>query len=68
MTAATLKPCPFCGVDLNLDVQELSTEVWAVTCNNCGTCGPMPADIEDFGVKQSFDEAVRAWNTRGVCE
>jgi Lar family restriction alleviation protein len=62
--AATLKPCPFCSAELNVTVEEVSTAVWAVVCNNCGVTGPMPVHPHDSRTSQSFDEAVRAWNQR----
>lgn len=57
-----LKPCPFCGEKIYLDLG--GTEVWWVTCENpkCGTEGPsrwtkqLAADAWNRRVKESDGE------------
>lgn len=50
-----LQPCPFCAhVDLAID--EIWPEVWAVYCNVCKAIGPQ----SEAGIEQ----AAELWNER----
>lgn len=55
------KPCPFCGSDSNHVSKRTVVSVnfehaeHAVTCNNCGACGPN---------EMSKERAVEMWNLR----
>ena len=63
-----LRPCPFCwsfGKDLKLS--EISPDVWAVVCNECGAQGPSNHLDQDEVASEpntTADQAVTEWNTR----
>ena len=50
---AELKPCPFCGEELKLVVEQAG--MWYVRCGNCQTFGP--SATEDY-------QAIDIWNER----
>jgi Lar family restriction alleviation protein len=66
MTAATLRPCPFCGAQDGLKGVDVYPDLWLIQCTTCGADGPIP-DNTNGRTSQSFDDAVNAWNTRCLC-
>ena len=53
METPELKPCPFCGSDENLEVQDGPYPF--ILCKPCGAYGPSGEDVAD---------AYRRWNRR----
>jgi Lar family restriction alleviation protein len=52
-----LKPCPFCGGAVHMDVQDGST------CVNCDGCGMSFTVFEWFDWGES-EKTIAAWNKR----
>ena len=50
-----LKNCPFCRPGDDLEVDDITTEAFAVCCSNCGAIGPHALTKED---------AIACWNSR----
>lgn len=50
----TVKDCPFCGAE-NIEIDEVGTAEYAVTCQECRAIGPILGDVM---------EAINTWNTR----
>jgi hypothetical protein len=48
-----VKPCAFCGAELDDTMNEID---WQVTCFMCGARGPR--------VEGDMEEALRRWNQR----
>ena len=49
-----IKPCPFCGHD-DVEIDEVSTSEFAVTCPECRVIGPVCGTIM---------ESISFWNDR----
>ena len=59
MSESELKPCPFCGgkVKINIDMEQTKDPVCAFICESCGSITYMDELID----KQ---KSIEAWNTR----
>ena len=51
-----LKDCPFCATADQIEIEDVTTETYAVWCRNCGALGPLAI---------SKDGAIECWNSRG---
>lgn len=51
-----LKPCPFCGSEVNKIRYD---NLWFVRCYACGAIG---------GIREDEDECIDVWNTRTALE
>ena len=49
-----LRSCPFCG-SVHHKLLEIDVHSWLVTCDDCGACGPIKANLKD---------AENSWNMR----
>jgi uncharacterized Zn finger protein len=49
------KGCPYCGLKEDLEIDDVTTEAFAVCCGNCGAIGPQALTRED---------AVACFNSR----
>lgn len=56
MSAASLKPCPFCGEAVDLSYAD---GLWRAECDGCGVSTPGQTD---------YDEVFRLWNGRKVTD
>lgn len=52
---AIIKQCPFCAESSGVEVDDVTTETYAVCCDNCGATGPQAL---------SEDDAIECWNSR----
>lgn len=51
-----LKPCPFCGSEVEIFVAPMLTKMFV--CHSCG------ADVCFYGAERNKEKAVEAWNRR----
>lgn len=56
MSAASLKPCPFCGGTVDLSYAD---GLWRAECDVCGVSTPGQPD---------YEEVFRLWNGREVTD
>lgn len=59
-----LKPCPFCGGEarIYMNDSDLDNIMWYCMCTNDRGCNVMPITLDQY----SKEEAAAAWNTRHV--
>ena len=58
--APSMKPCPFCGSG-EVALDEISDDLWAVCCQDCGAIGP---GVEDKDGRDIGHPAIMLWNRR----
>ena len=59
-----LKPCPFCGGEarIYMNDSDLDNILYYCICTNDNGCGVLPITLDHY----SKEEAAAAWNTRHV--
>lgn len=56
-----IKQCPFCGSQATAIYAPNDYNRWGVSCNECSAT----VEVEEWkGVKDTEEEAIKAWNRR----
>ncbi|MBP1589124.1 MAG: Lar family restriction alleviation protein [Kiritimatiellae bacterium] len=70
MSSGGLKPCPFCGSELQRILKHSVADLFYVECSVCGARGPTcyteEAGFEWYSGTHDLNAAIDVWNRRAA--